>query len=122
MEALARLADFDAKAKAETAAALVAVKEAETKLPELPAHLKRCLSQAKQAKSTPRKKTAKGNAGKAAGKQEQAKVEGAQSKTPSADTLVIAKLEAARKRDTCARLLLKWYEDERAKGAKVAAK
>lgn len=121
MQALAKLADFEAKT--EKAAVIVAAKEAETRLPELPAHLKRCLSQAKQAQKAPGNKAAKGKAKQAAGKVDgKANAEVAQPKSPSADALVLARLEAARKRDTCARLLLKWYEDERAKGSKVAAK
>jgi len=114
----------DAEEKAVKAAAIVAAAAPEAKQPELPPNLKRCLSQTKQVWTKQKQKQPQqAKADKKAAKVAEvaaAKVVEGQGKSSSADALVLARLEQARKRDACARLLLQWYERE-VKPQKVAA-
>lgn len=111
MEGWAKLADAEKKA---TAAATIVEAKTESKLPEVPPNIRRCL----QANKTGAKSSPKAKAG---GKAEKKGDVAVQDK-PSADALVLARLEQARKRDACARLLLQWYERNIVKPAKMAAK
>jgi hypothetical protein len=120
----------NAEAKAIEAAKLVAATAPEAKLPELPPNLRRCLSVSKQrAKQPVRAKQKNQQQQKAEADKKLAELaqDGAakepevQAKTSSADALVLAMLETARKRDACARLLLQWYEKNVKPPTKVAA-
>jgi hypothetical protein len=115
----------DAEQAAIKASAPVAPPEA--RLPELPPNLKRCLSAARQKQVRPKDQKKQKQKPKADQKMAEVaegvapKASKVQGKSPSADDLVLAKLEKARKRDACARLLLQWYEKNVKSPPKVAA-
>lgn len=117
-------ADFlkhaDDEAKIVKAAAIV---EARPELPELPANLKRCLSASRVATVKPVGKQAKKAAGKKDQKADGQKAQDAaqQSKSPSADALVLKNLEDQKRRAACADAILRWYDTLRKSQQKVAA-
>jgi hypothetical protein len=85
--------------------------------PQLPAALERCLKASLRAKKQAKAKPASQAAQKAKG---EAKQEVAQDQPPSADALVLKKLDAEKKRQACAAALLKWHEEQRAKAPPAA--
>ena len=101
---------------------VAAIVETRPELPELPANLKRCLSQSKQAKKAPGKQAPKGKGKQPPGSKntDVAEKMPSQAQPPSADALVLAQLEAQKRRQACADQILKWYDQLRRQ--QVAAK
>jgi hypothetical protein len=85
------------------ATALVAAKADPPQTPQLPADLEKCLKASLRAKRT------------AAQKPKAASDEAAKE---SADKLVLAKLEAEKRRQTCAYQLLQWHEKQKTAAVK----